>query len=182
MSSGSTTHCIHYRLPFAVRRDFSKPRGIVKSGDFTGLLRRNAPSIVCVGDVVSTYCTNLNINNKLIIIIDSKTKRKYSIKKENIIKNNYKIYKTFNPPGFINSCSYNLLCKIIKYEKHTRIAIIVDGEEDLLALPSIACSPPGGIVVYGVPNVGAAIINVSRFTLADAQTRLLSLIPTLELT
>ncbi|HMK82220.1 MAG TPA: DUF359 domain-containing protein, partial [Candidatus Bathyarchaeia archaeon] len=38
---------------------------------------------------------------------------------------------------------------------------IVDGEEDLLVLVVIAVAPVGSLVVYGQPNEGIVLVNVT---------------------
>ena len=172
----SSDKCVYYYLPPRLRRDFSRPRGIVKRGDFLDFIPSHAPSIICVGDIVSNYCKRLK-NNNIIFIIDKKTKRNLIIEKSLL---NEETFILKNPPGHISSCAYKLLCNLIT--SRNRTTILVRGEEDLLALPAIACSPPGGIVVYGIPDKGAAIISVNKFLSAEAQSRLLRLEPRGELT
>jgi len=42
-----------------------------------------------------------------------------------------------------------------------KIKIIVEGEEDLATLPAILYSPPGSAVVYGQPNEGSVLVDVT---------------------
>ena len=45
-------------------------------------------------------------------------------------------------------------------EDTTSSYFVVEGEEDLLTLPSVAFSPLGSIVFYGQPNEGLVVIQV----------------------
>jgi len=42
-----------------------------------------------------------------------------------------------------------------------RIKIVVDGEEDLATLPAILYAPLGSAVVYGQPNEGSVLVEVT---------------------
>ena len=39
--------------------------------------------------------------------------------------------------------------------------IVVDGEEDLATLPAILYAPLGSVVIYGQPNEGSVLVNVT---------------------
>jgi hypothetical protein len=45
-----------------------------------------------------------------------------------------------------------------------RTKVLVDGEEDLLALVVVLCAPENSIVVYGQPNEGVVAIRVTEET------------------
>jgi len=137
--------------------------------------------LVCVGDVVSSYCSRLTLDfdGSIILIVDGKTRRHTSIKMGDT-HGFHEILLT-NKPGTVEAEAYRMLCDLIRRaSKHRlRVKIVVSGEEDMLALPSIACAPEGGIVVYGVPGRGATIIIVNRSISRDAQSRFLMLRPSL---
>jgi len=42
------------------------------------------------------------------------------------------------------------------------LAIIVEGEEDLLVLPLMADMPLGSVIIYGQPNEGLVIITITE--------------------
>jgi hypothetical protein len=42
------------------------------------------------------------------------------------------------------------------------VKVIVDGEEDLLALPIITIAPEKAVVLYGQPLEGMVVVNVTR--------------------
>ncbi|MEM2036875.1 MAG: DUF359 domain-containing protein, partial [Candidatus Caldarchaeum sp.] len=41
-------------------------------------------------------------------------------------------------------------------------AVLVDGEEDLLALPAMYALPNGGLLIYGQPKVGYVVVRGSE--------------------
>ncbi|MBM3292454.1 DUF359 domain-containing protein [Candidatus Bathyarchaeota archaeon] len=43
-----------------------------------------------------------------------------------------------------------------------KLAIIVEGEEDLLVLPLMADMPLGSVIIYGQPNEGLVIITITE--------------------
>ncbi|MCE4610018.1 MAG: DUF359 domain-containing protein [Desulfurococcales archaeon] len=168
-----------FQLPFEHRSDFARPRGLLVTGDFTKYLDLKAPSIVCVGDVVSSYCIRIakKYNGKLILLVDGKTRRTQQL---GILEaRGIKRVKVENPQSTIAVNVYDLLCGLLSSHQDERVIIEVQGEEDMLALPAIACSPIGGIVVYGVPGKGATIIRVNKWTSYEARSRFLSLVPKL---
>ena len=61
-----------------------------------------------------------------------------------------------------------------------RSLVLVYGEEDLLALPAIAWSPPGWCVVYGLPGCGAELVVVDEGA-AEVARRILGLFEEVEL-
>lgn len=65
-------------------------------------------------------------------------------------------------------------------ERGENVLILVDGEEDLLALPAIAESPLGWCVIYGLPGCGAELVVVDQGT-AESAKRILDLFEEVEL-
>ncbi len=137
--------------------------------------------LVCVGDVVSSYCSRLahSFYGSIILVVDGKTRRNASVEVGGTHAF-HEIHLT-NEPGTVEVEAYRTLCELIRRasKRRLRAKIVVNGEEDMLALPSIACAPEGGIVVYGVPGRGATIIIVTRSISRDAQSRFLMLQPAL---
>ena len=43
-----------------------------------------------------------------------------------------------------------------------RVLILVDGEEDLAAIPCILMAPPGSLVLYGQPGEGLVVCEVDK--------------------
>jgi uncharacterized protein (UPF0218 family) len=68
-----------------------------------------------------------------------------------------------NPAGVITSIAYDHIRKICSKCNHgsSPIAIVVDGEEDLLTLPVVKFAPLGSLVVYGQPCVGIVLVKIT---------------------
>jgi len=72
-----------------------------------------------------------------------------------------------NPPGEITDQAVNAIRECLKDEQ--RVRIYVDGEEDLLTLPSIYFSDVGGFVLYGQPAQGIVLVRVDNHTKGKAE-------------
>ena len=64
-----------------------------------------------------------------------------------------------NPPGEITEESMHIIKKAFSSEPPVRI--IVDGEEDLLVIPVCILAPENSVVMYGQPNEGLVIIQIT---------------------
>ena len=163
------------KLPSNIRIDFAIPRGMVLSGEkLISYLKNNCKKTIAVGDVVTeTLLENMLI--PVLAIIDGHTRR--GIETNTVLSHFDEILNLHNPPGLITQEAIEVICEKLSYEKSKRTLIVVEGEEDMLALPSIACSPIGYCIVYGVPGVGAAVIKVGETERYTASSRILSLKP-----
>lgn len=110
--------------------------------------------VIAVGDIV----TNSLISSKLkpsICVYDGKSNR--IVLDPTSIPPTLQIahYNILNPAGSINSLYTNILLKALKNVENSNTVIIkVDGEEDLLTLPTILLAPLNTYVVYGLPSIG----------------------------
>lgn len=77
-----------------------------------------------------------------------------------------------NAPGTISVYAFEAIRVAISSKWRTRI--VVDGEEDLLALPAIALAPDGSLVFYGQPNEGMVCVEVNAAS-RDKAIRLLTM-------
>jgi len=159
-----------FHLPKRLRRVFAWPRGLVVKGDFTGLLDEDP--IVCVGDVVSQYCSRVQ-SLHIVLVVDGKTRRVESVDAPGY--EGFERATAWNPPGTLSFHAYTLLCRLLR--EPGRWLVEVEGEEDMVALAGLACSPGKGTLVYGVPGVGAAVIRVTPGVVREAQSRILMLRP-----
>ncbi len=163
-----------YRLPRHARRDFAHPRGIIVEGDFTPFLREfNA--VICVGDVVSEYCSTMG-NDNIVLVVDGRTRRHTRLGVKTA--RGFHVVKVSNPAGTLSIDAENAVCDAAR--RGGRIMIVVDGEEDMIALAAVECSRDGTAIVYGVPGEGATIIVSGPLTRGDAGSRKLELEPSNE--
>jgi hypothetical protein len=65
-----------------------------------------------------------------------------------------------NPPGTITAAAQKVLFEAIQCCQ--TLAIIVDGEEDLLVLPLMAHMPLGSVIIYGQPREGMVVITLTQ--------------------
>lgn len=157
-----------FKLPLELRHELRKPFGIVISGienDYSVAgkqcakqIKNNKPTmIITVGDIVSTVLENESIIPD-VKIIDYKTQRK-------IIKSNASMKgRIINFPGYVYSQAADVINKgIIKYlETKNPQTIIIEGEEDLLTLPSILFAPLRSFVLYGQRGLGIVVVEVNE--------------------
>ena len=112
--------------------------------------------MITVGDATSELLLGMGLT-PLLHIIDGQEKREKrspplaeSINTELTVKNN---------PGEISTESYNLIKDI--FEQEPPIRLLVDGEEDLLVLPVCLSAPLNSVVMYGQPNEGLVIAEIT---------------------
>jgi uncharacterized protein (UPF0218 family) len=166
-------------LPKNLRKDFKYPRSIVYA-NFPRRVLESSPGIVCVGDVVSESCLKLSNLVKNITLVYDKSTRRYHLTKDitpQVIKKGYKLYRLVNPAGTITYNAFYNLCQIIR--RGGKNAVLVLGEEDMLALVAIQCSPIGYSVLFGVPDKGVAVVKINNYYKLDASLRTLELKPSL---
>ncbi|RLI09881.1 hypothetical protein DRO42_03060 [Candidatus Bathyarchaeota archaeon] len=65
-----------------------------------------------------------------------------------------------NPPGTIDAEAWGALEEAVTLK--SGVAVIVEGEEDLLVLPLIALMPLGSVIVYGQPRAGIVVVEVTE--------------------
>ncbi|MCQ6254593.1 GTP-dependent dephospho-CoA kinase family protein [Methanocaldococcus sp.] len=139
-------------LPENLREKLKKPFGKVYK-----TLPNIDGDIVTVGDIVTKTVIENNIIPKLSIF-DLKTQRTIPIK----INHNFKkIIKIKNPPGCISDEAIESI-KYLSTINDKDIALLVDGEEDLLTLIVIKYFPLGTYVLYGLPNKGMVVIKINE--------------------
>lgn len=107
--------------------------------------KRRIKKIITVGD----YCS-LTLPSD-IKIFDGKIKRK-KIKKLPKFS-----LSCSNPPGTIEKEVWEVLKKAIKNKEN----VFVEGEEDLLVIPAVLLSEKNTAVIYGFPDKGVCLIEIS---------------------
>ena len=76
-----------------------------------------------------------------------------------IDKNLAKELKCSNEAGTISKKAVELLQDAL--EMSSPVRIIVDGEEDLLALPLLLIVPEGSVLMYGQPYEGLVVVKIN---------------------
>jgi len=142
-----------YFLPKNFRKELKRVWGISLLGRKKEVIKKyekligenNFQKIITVGD----YCS-LNLKSD-VKIFDGKIKRK-KIKKVLSFSLSCK-----NPAGTIQKEVWPIIKKAIRNNQN----VFVQGEEDLLVIPSVLLAKNNSAVVYGFPKNGICLIKVS---------------------
>lgn len=153
-------------LPEELRSDLKNPLGRLCKGNGVECINamggelNAARKIAAVGDMTAFYLLESGIQPDLIIV-DHKTKRMQTPEhiKQSLMLDSYKTIEVVNPPATLTSDLMDVISKTLS--SNERIKIVVDGEEDLATLPVILYAPLGSVVIYGQPNEGSVIVNVT---------------------
>ncbi|AIY89960.1 GTP-dependent dephospho-CoA kinase family protein [Geoglobus acetivorans] len=150
------------------RKLLSVPRGKLYTGRGPELVReiqeiKDARFFAAIGDLVTLFSFQAGFLPDLAVV-DFKTERK---ELEDVVtaeimgfmqKEGYEVLEVTNPQGHISE-------ELVEALKHGiekgRTCIIVDGEEDMAALPLSVLLPENSVIIYGVPSRGIAAYVVS---------------------
>jgi uncharacterized protein (UPF0218 family) len=147
-----------------MREELKEPLGILLVGDPPEIVeslnkrfQRIKPSMFAsVGDVSSKNLLDNDLKPD-IAVIDNKVMR-IPIKTMTF-EGRIKI-TTRNPPGTITEDAWRSLEKAVMLK--SGVAVIVEGEEDLLVLPLILLMPLGSVITYGQPGRGMVLLEVTE--------------------
>jgi len=121
----------------------------------------NPRRVVAVGDVVSRETLVAGIRVDLRILDHISMRRPTAAF-------NLKVKKTYhvkNPAGVITLEAWETIKRAMKDEE---ALIVVEGEEDLLALPCIVESPNNSLVLYGQPSKGLVVVDTNTNVKSEA--------------
>ncbi|MDO5835242.1 MAG: GTP-dependent dephospho-CoA kinase family protein [Methanobacterium sp.] len=145
------------------RYEFKKPIGVLYPSldDAKEFIESKYPGelLISVGDV-----TTQNLQKAGLIphlgIIDNVVERKpatYDVVYDNVTLN------VKNPPGVITDELQEAIHKAFQLIKTGfKVLILVDGEEDLAAIPCALMAPPGSLILYGQPGEGLVVCEVDK--------------------
>ena len=113
--------------------------------------------IITVGDATTEKLLKMGLV-PFLQIIDGQEKRvkREIIPSESILTE----LSCTNPAGKISHDSISTIKKA--FESKSPVRITVDGEEDLLVIPVCLHAPENCVVMYGQPNEGLVIVDVSQ--------------------
>ncbi len=150
-----------YRLPEEMRLKLAKPLGRLyaaaelKESEFKRTID-NIPTVATVGDKVTETLWSLGRASE-VQIVDGRENRKARRPLEVPYA---RLIRTRNPPGTITESAIDAIEEAFRGRKPARIQ--VEGEEDLLAIPTVMLAPLSAGVVYGQPGVGIVLIRVTQ--------------------
>lgn len=149
------------KLPAEMREDLKAPLGDIYT-DTGALLADAGEPIVTVGDIVTYHLLEAD-HRPAVAIVDRKSKR------ERVEREIIEAIEVFddridvaNPQSTITDDLLEAIARALDASGST--VIVVDGEEDLAALPAVIATPMGGSVVYGQPDEGMVLVPITDDT------------------
>jgi uncharacterized protein (UPF0218 family) len=160
------------RLPDDLRGAFKDPMGPVYT-DPERLLADAGDPIVAVGDVV-TYHLRVAGRDPDVAVIDGKTKREAVGEEIAAVLDggNHRI-DVDNEPATLSAAMLDALVESLASGEP--VVVHVTGEEDLATVPAIVAAPAGASVVYGQPDEGMVLVDVTAEAKREARALLASL-------
>jgi hypothetical protein len=139
------------RLPESMRAELKDPLGPVYT-DADDLLAAGEGPVIAVGDVVTYHLLEAG-RRPDVALVDGKTKREaVDATIWNAIAGFDRRVEVSNPPATLSADLLSELRAAVGREGST--VVVVEGEEDLAALPAVVLAPDGASVVYGQPDEG----------------------------
>ena len=150
-------------LPEHLRGRLGKPLGeLIRESDIRrGVLKRTISEtdfVITVGDRVTEALVELG-RVPDVHVIDGRERRQ---NREVPAAPFSSLFKADNPPGTVTDEAVRAIRAAMASDKPARV--LVDGEEDLLAIPAIALAPLGANLYYGQPLEGVVLVRVSAQT------------------
>lgn len=155
----------HLSLPQELRFQLKAPLGFLipehhAAEKVTAYIKDNKPTIVIsVGDIITNTLRALKFEPH-IAIIDYRSRRVSLVRPSRLSNQN----QHENKAGTINAKTSRVIKKAIQaaFTHHKKQTIVIHGEEDLLALPSVLFAPLGAVVLYGQVDTGVVVIPVTE--------------------
>ncbi|MCS6784030.1 MAG: DUF359 domain-containing protein [Candidatus Caldarchaeum sp.] len=132
-----------------------RPFGELRKGNVTydETLAKALPLVV-VGDYSFRKLLAIGVRPH-VVVVDGKIERREAFGPD---LSGYKVEKVSNAPGTIQpDAAKAVVAAVVRGDG----AVLVDGEEDLLALPAMYVLPPRGVLIYGQPKVGYVVVRPS---------------------
>jgi GTP-dependent dephospho-CoA kinase len=122
-----------------------------------GILK-NVEQVISVGDCTTDRLLSFDIIPDILVIdgIERRAKRNDGLHSKIITA---KELHCSNPPGSVSKEAFFVLCQALAMPGPVKV--IVNGEEDMLALPIIAIAREKAVVLYGQPLEGMVVVNVN---------------------
>ena len=116
---------------------------------------KGARKIIAVGDATTERLISFGILPD-VAVIDGRERRSRRTYPANYPA---KELRCRNPAGTISNDAVKVLQDALKTAPPARV--LVEGEEDLLALPALALAPEGSAVLYGQPLEGLVVVKIT---------------------
>jgi pantetheine-phosphate adenylyltransferase len=156
---------VDYLITEKLREELRKPTSKIFEGDNITVTKdvidyvreEKFDRVVCVGDEVSRDLLKHGFKPENIIV-DGKVMRKSIDYLDEILEPYAKKLELKNPAGTICRHAWRSIREALKKES----AIFVEGEEDLLAIPTLLLAKENTAIIYGQPGRGKVVIKVDE--------------------
>ncbi|MFC6974939.1 GTP-dependent dephospho-CoA kinase family protein [Halomicroarcula sp. GCM10025709] len=156
-------------LPAALRTALKEPLGPIYT-DTAALLADAGDPIVAVGDIVTYHLLEAD-RTPDVALVDGRTHRSAVDEAVEAAVDGFDREVTVENPAA--TLTEELLAALrAGLDDDGTTLLVVDGEEDLAALPAVLAVPPSGSVVYGQPDEGMVLVTPD----GDARDRARSLL------
>jgi hypothetical protein len=117
---------------------------------------KDAKKVIAVGDATTDRLVGFNLTPD-VAVIDGKERRSKRSYPDNY---HARVLQCTNPAGTISKNAVKVLQDALQMSSPVRV--VVEGEEDLLALPIFAMAPESSIVLYGQPLEGLVVVKITK--------------------
>jgi hypothetical protein len=145
----------------SLRRRLKKPVGTLylprqlKSGKFLTSLR-TSPLVITVGDRVTESLQALG-RTPDVQVVDEVERR---VRRQAPDVPYVTLFRAQNPAGAITFEAVRAIAGALAGKKPARV--LIDGEEDLLAITAIEAAPLGSLLCYGQPGIGVVAVVIDE--------------------
>jgi hypothetical protein len=163
-------------LPYGMRTELKEPMGAIYT-DADELLAEAGAPIVAVGDVVTYHLLEAD-RRPDVALVDGKTKRE-AVEQAvwDAIEGFDHRVEVANPQATLSAdLLRQLRAGIDRAADGETTVLVIEGEEDLAALPVLVAAPDGASLVYGQPDEGMVLAAVN----GEAREGALSLLERME--
>ena len=161
---------VAYRVTSELRVKLKEPFGLLIRGTSSETMAalgvivagEKPPAVVAVGDIVSQNIHERGVPAQLLVT-DGKCMRR------RVKPRVFPARRVANVRNIRGTISGEAVVAVREaLESSERVHLVVDGEEDLLALVAVLYAPLGGLVVYGQPGVGIVVVRITGEKRAEA--------------
>ncbi|MHB9287267.1 GTP-dependent dephospho-CoA kinase family protein [Halobacteriales archaeon Cl-PHB] len=155
-------------LQAALRSELKEPLGPIFT-DAEDLVACSDGPIVAVGDMVTYHLLQAD-HTPAVALVDGRTERT-EVDREirDAIGGFDREVEVANPPATLGEGLLDALREAVERAPEESTLLVVDGEEDLAALPALVVAPAGTSIVYGQPGEGMVLATVDEETRAGAR-------------
>ncbi len=152
-----------YRLSSSLRERLAKPIGELfkdreVDGRTFGTGLRKAKFVITVGDRITERIAELG-RIPDVQVVDGRERRMERRVPDVKFR---RLIRVRNPAGTITEEAIEGISEAFKEKDEVPVRVLVEGEEDLLAIPAVALAPLSSNLYYGQPLVGVVLVKADE--------------------